>query len=82
MPWGWLCLLLVALSARAAEGAHPLDSARWSDMRKQFFAGQTVVFDERVKVSAPQFAEDSMNVPVRVDAAELSDVREIALSPT
>lgn len=77
MRWGWLWLLLAARAALAGEGGDPLASARWEDMRKQFFGNQTLVFDERVKVTAPQFAEDSMNVPVRVDAEGLPDVREI-----
>lgn len=79
MRWGWLGLLFLAQSALAAEGQDPLASARWDDMRKQFFPGQPVVFDDRVKVAAPKFAEDSMNVPVRVDAGGLSDVREIVV---
>lgn len=77
MRWGWLCFLLLVPAALAAEGRDPLASARWEDMRKQFFPGAPVVFDDRVKVTAPTFAEDSMNVPVRVDAAGLADVREI-----
>ena len=79
MRWGWLCLLLLVQTALAAEGRDPLDSARWEDMRKHFFAGQPVVFDDRVKVTAPKFAEDSMNVPVLVDAEGLRDVQEIVV---
>lgn len=79
MRWAWLCLLLLVQTALAAEGRDPLASARWEDMRKQFFPGQPVVFDDRVKVTAPKFAEDSMNVPVRVDAGGLRDVREIVV---
>ena len=78
MRWGWLCWLLLVQTALAAEG-DPLDSARWEDMRKHFFAGQPVVFDDRVKVTAPKFAEDSMNVPVLVDAEGLRDVQEIVV---
>jgi sulfur-oxidizing protein SoxY len=79
MRWGCLCLLLLAQTVLAAEGRDPLDSARWEDMRKHFFPGQSVVFDDRVKVTAPKFAEDSMNVPVLVDAEGLQDVREIVV---
>ena len=46
-------------------------------MRKSFFAGATVVFDERVKVSGPAVAEDSLNVPVNVDASALPGVEEL-----
>jgi sulfur-oxidizing protein SoxY len=75
----WLGLILLAHTALAAEQKDPLDSARWEDMRKQFFPAQPVVFDDRVRVTAPKFAEDSMNVPVRVDAAALADVQEIVV---
>ncbi|RTL56068.1 MAG: quinoprotein dehydrogenase-associated SoxYZ-like carrier [Rhodocyclaceae bacterium] len=46
-------------------------------MRKQFFAGAKVVFDSRVKVAAPEVAEDPLNVPVTVDAAALADVETV-----
>ncbi|MBV2263382.1 MAG: quinoprotein dehydrogenase-associated SoxYZ-like carrier [Thauera sp.] len=60
-------------------GAHadPLDSPRWEDMRKSFFTDARVVFDERVKVSGPTVAEDSLNVPVNVDASALPGVEEL-----
>ena len=57
--------------------ADPLDSARWGDMQKVFFAGQSVVFDRRVRVVAPAIAEDSLNVPVSVDASALTGVEEV-----
>lgn len=55
----------------------PLASPRWQDMRRMFFGDQAVVFDERVRVSGPQIAEDSMNVPVSVDVTALQDVQEV-----
>lgn len=61
----------------AANGGDPLDSPRWGDMVKTFFPGQPVVFDARVKVRGPDFAEDSMNVPLGIDASALPDVREV-----
>jgi len=79
MRWWCLCLILVAPAAIGAETKDPLDSARWEEMRKQFFPGERVVFDDRVKVSAPKFAEDSMNVPVTVNADGLRDVQEIVV---
>lgn len=60
-----------------AAGADPLGSARWEDMRREFFAGAAVVFDPRVAVTAPHDAEDPLNVPVGVDASALPDVREL-----
>jgi sulfur-oxidizing protein SoxY len=77
--WLWLCLILVAPAALAAENKDPLGSARWEDMRKHFFPDEPVVFDDRVKVTAPKFAEDSMNVPVSVSADGLRNVEEIVV---
>ncbi|NMG73546.1 quinoprotein dehydrogenase-associated SoxYZ-like carrier [Aromatoleum diolicum] len=67
----------VAPAAAGGAVTDPLDSARWGDMQKTFFAGRTVVFDPRVKISAPAIAEDSLNVPVSVDASALTGVEEV-----
>ncbi|WP_018990389.1 quinoprotein dehydrogenase-associated SoxYZ-like carrier [Aromatoleum toluclasticum] len=76
----WLCPVTEAPAAppaAVAAAADPLDSARWGDMVKTFFPGASVVFDARVKVLAPAIAEDSLNVPVSVDAGELAGVEEV-----
>lgn len=57
----------------------PLRSHAWPVMRKEFLGKQArVVWDARVQVEGPRFAEDPMNVPisVRVDPA-LGPVQEI-----
>jgi sulfur-oxidizing protein SoxY len=64
-------LLLLSASAHAA------DSIRWEALRDQFFKGQTIVVDARVKVLAPSAAEDSMNVPIGVKIDGLADVEEV-----
>jgi len=61
------------------DSGDPLDSVRWSDMRKAFLAGAPVVFDPRVKVTAPSIAENPMQVPVTVDATALPGVIEIVV---
>lgn len=68
---------LLAPAAACATPPDPLDSARWGDMLKTFFPGETVVFDSRVRVRGPEFAEDSLNVPISVDATALPNVREV-----
>ncbi|MBK8918527.1 MAG: quinoprotein dehydrogenase-associated SoxYZ-like carrier [Betaproteobacteria bacterium] len=70
-------VMLGEVLAAPVDAADPLESARWGDMRRAFFADQPVVFDARVKVVAPLDAENPMQVPVTVDAAELSDAREV-----
>lgn len=49
----------------------PYRSGVWIDMRRQYLGGAKVVYDPRVVVEGPTFAEDPMNVPVsvRVDPA-------------
>ncbi|NMG45836.1 quinoprotein dehydrogenase-associated SoxYZ-like carrier [Aromatoleum toluvorans] len=76
----WLCSVAdapAAVPVAVHASTDPLDSARWGDMAKTFFAGRTVVFDARVKVVAPAIAEDSLNVPVSVDASGLAGVEEV-----
>lgn len=63
----------------ATHETDPLASARWDDMRKNFFADRPLVFDERIKVHAPLTAEDPMNVPIRIDASALPDVRRVVV---
>lgn len=57
----------------------PLGSIQWDDMYRAYLSEHKVIFDDKVKVVAPEFAEDSMNVPVSVDASELAGIREILL---
>ena len=65
----WLCRAAMAWAlvgggvALAASPGDPLKSANWDDLRQRFFGDAKVVFDDRVKVTAPARAEDSMNVP-------------------
>jgi len=59
----------------------PFKSHPWADMRREFLGRDArVVFDPRVVVQGPAFAEDPMNVPisVRVDAA-LGRVEQIVV---
>ena len=76
----WMaCACTAGHAATPAERrTDPLDSPRWADMRKEMFpASSQVVFDDRVKVTAPLTAENAMNVPVSVDASALPGVREV-----
>lgn len=73
--------LLIAATAGPAGAAtalaDPLGSSRWGDMRKTFFGSARVVFDARVKVVAPITAEDSLNVPIGVDASAIHGVKQV-----
>lgn len=74
-------LLAGSLSTALADDMpeDPLGSIQWDDMYRAYLSEHKVVFDDRVKVTAPEFAEDSMNVPVSVDASELKGIKEIFL---
>lgn len=61
-------------------GGDPLGSMQWPDMKGQFFeAGAKTVFDSRIKVTVPLFAEDAMNVPVSFDASAIGNVKKIVV---
>jgi len=57
----------------------PLGSVQWDDMYRAFLKGHPAVFDDRVKLVAPNFAEDPMNVPVTVDARALENIKQIVI---
>lgn len=71
----WMtCLALcwaAPLWAGAASNTDPFRSLPWEDMQREYLGGAKAVFDERVQVQGPAFAEDPMNVPIslRVDQA-------------
>ena len=57
----------------------PLNSPQWGVMHKLYLNSESVIFDDRVKIYAPETAEDSMNVPVSFDAGELENIVEIVV---
>jgi sulfur-oxidizing protein SoxY len=88
-PWfSKLLLSLVALQfaalAAAAlpsddDGGDPFHSLQWPGLKKEYLRDAPAVFDTRVQVRAPAFAEDPMNVPVSVSVQGLADVEEIVV---
>lgn len=65
LRWLWLCCL-----PWAAWGAEvdPVPSVMWAYYHQQFLDNAPFVFDERVKLLAPPFAEDARQVPLEIDA--------------
>lgn len=51
----------------------PLQSVMWDHHHRNLLNGEPYVFDERVKVQVPPFAEDARQVPIQVDARALGD---------
>jgi sulfur-oxidizing protein SoxY len=74
------CSLLTSgvANAQTTEG-DPYGSFQWPDLKREFLGAGRVVFDDRVKVQGPTFAEDPMNVPITVSADGLADVEVITV---
>ena len=73
MNWRASCLLacwlpLAAQAAQVEPGRDPVPSVMWAFYHKQMLGDGPFVFDERVKVLAPPFAEDARQVPLEIDA--------------
>ncbi|QLF92032.1 quinoprotein dehydrogenase-associated SoxYZ-like carrier [Pseudomonas sp. ABC1] len=67
-----LFLLLVnVLGSAWATGTDPLQSTMWDYHYQRLLNGEPYVFDERVKVLTPPFAEDARQVPIQVDARQV-----------
>lgn len=77
---GWPASAGAQPAGADAFGGDPYRSHPWLDMRREFLGNGRTVFDERVRVQGPAFAEDPMNVPisVRVDPA-LGRIEEIVV---
>ncbi|QZP32006.1 quinoprotein dehydrogenase-associated SoxYZ-like carrier [Pseudomonas sp. DR48] len=73
MNWRASCLLAcwLPLAAQAADivpGKDPVPSVMWDFYHKQMLGDAPFVFDERVKLLGPPFAEDARQVPLEIDA--------------
>jgi sulfur-oxidizing protein SoxY len=68
----WLCLLLalgsVQLSAAPDPGKDPVVSVMWDFYRQRLLKAAPYVFDDKVLIIAPPFAEDARQVPLEIDA--------------
>lgn len=72
MKWLACCLLGVGLPmmtlAAVEPGKDPVPSVMWAFYHKQLLGDAPFVFDERVRLLAPPFAEDARQVPLEIDA--------------
>lgn len=71
LDWrSWLLLALFALPWDSwGEEADPVTSVMWDYYHARLLDGAPFVFDQRVKLQAPPFAEDARQVPIQVDAS-------------
>jgi len=80
LPAGVFVIGLGASRAADPFEGDPYKSHPWSDMRREFLGRDArVLFDERVRVSGPPFAEDPMNVPITVSAQGIGPVERIVV---
>jgi sulfur-oxidizing protein SoxY len=79
-----LLVLPAAAPLQAATPADPFEgdpykSHQWVELKKEFLGAKArTVFDPRVKVQGPTFAEDPMNVPITV-STDLAGVQRIVV---
>jgi sulfur-oxidizing protein SoxY len=59
---------LAAHAASIDPGKDPVPSVMWAFYHKQMLGDAPFVFDDRVKLLAPPFAEDARQVPLEIDA--------------
>ncbi len=52
-------------------GGDPLGSMQWPTIRRRIVGKQSLRFSSEVKLMAPAYAEDALNVPIMVDARPL-----------
>lgn len=57
----------------------PLNSPSWDVMHEVMLNNEPVVFDERVIVSAPEFAEDALNVPVSIRSQGIENIEKVVV---
>lgn len=74
-----ICTFISSVSFADDLVKDPLGSVQWDDMYAAFLKGHPAIFDERVIVDAPEFAEDPMNVPISVDATQLEGVKAMVI---
>ena len=75
----WAAPAARAGDAPAAASEDPLASRDWPALAQALLGEGPRVFDPRVRVLAPAVAEDSMNLPLWVDASDLGQVERLVL---
>ena len=76
----WPALLwLLPFACLAQTDGDPFGSLQWADLKREFLGSAAVVFDARVQVQGPAFAEDPMNVPISVSVDGLPEVEQITV---
>lgn len=89
MPWRTVLAIVLGLGAGSAHALDdpqtkledPMLSGMWDYHQVRLLGDPADIrFDDRVRVMAPASAEDSLNVPLLVDASDIPDVKRIVVS--
>ncbi|WP_459575343.1 quinoprotein dehydrogenase-associated SoxYZ-like carrier [Cupriavidus sp. 8B] len=73
-------LAFAVAGAWASDSRDPFQSPQWTLIHREVLQLAPVVFDTRVKVTGPAFAEDPMRVPVAFDASALGEVDRVVVA--
>jgi len=69
----WRSLMLLALFAWAwearAAAPDPVTSVMWDYYHQRLLNGEAFIFDDKVRLEVPPFAEDARQVPIQIDAS-------------
>lgn len=77
-----LIAMMVAMASAPASAQNtegdPFGSYQWPVLRKDFLGAKAKpIFDARIKVQGPAFAEDPMNVPITLDVSDIADIERV-----
>lgn len=78
-PFIGCCCLLFSAHLFAASPPDPLKSVQWETMYNAFFKEAPIIFDESISILAPVHAENSMSVPILIDANKIKDIQKIVV---
>jgi len=67
----YILFFIFSLSSHAGQAPDPLKSKMWDYVKSKFIGDAPYVFDKKVRVKGPTFAEDSSQVPILIDASKL-----------
>lgn len=71
---------LFAFAAPDPFEGDPHQSRAWPELKREYLGAKAnAVFDKRVEVQGPSFAEDPMNVPITVRVKGLPDVQRVVV---
>ncbi|WP_124381310.1 quinoprotein dehydrogenase-associated SoxYZ-like carrier [Ralstonia sp. SET104] len=72
-----LAVACLSWPARADTNIDPAHSPLWPTIHQEVFGAAQTMFDNRIRITGPAFAEDPMQVPIAFDASAIGTVERI-----